>query len=68
MEERPEGDGEQLTVSVAARLAVKSEGWIRYAADTGKLRCSRTSTGQRLFRRADLEKFLRETRGREAIE
>jgi hypothetical protein len=56
-EERPEGE-QYLTPSAAARFAEKSEGWIRHAANIGKLPCIRTSTGVRLFRRADLQKFI----------
>jgi hypothetical protein len=43
-----------LTPSAAARLSEKSEGWIRHAADTGKLPCIRTSTGRRLFKQSDV--------------
>jgi hypothetical protein len=53
-----------LTPSAAARLVTelgmpKSEGWIRYAAVSGKLPCIATTTGRRLFRQSDLEEFVR---------
>jgi hypothetical protein len=59
---------EYLTPAAAARFIGKSEGSVRGYAQNGKLPCIRTSTGLRLFRRADLEKFISDTNGREAIE
>ena len=47
-----------FTPSAAARLIGKSEGMVRIYAATGKLPCIRTSTGVRLFRKSDLEKFI----------
>jgi helix-turn-helix protein len=55
-EDRPES--ELFTPSAAARFIRKSEGSMRVYAASGKLPCIRTSTGLRLFRRADLEKFI----------
>jgi hypothetical protein len=49
-----------FTSSVAARFIGKSEGMVCNYAATGKLPCIRTSTGVRLFRKTDLEKFMRE--------
>jgi hypothetical protein len=43
-----------LTPSVTARLIGKSEGWVRYAAATGKLPCILTTTGRRLFKQSDV--------------
>lgn len=43
-----------ITTSVAARLAVVSANTIRGWADRGWLRAMRTSSGLRLFRRADV--------------
>jgi hypothetical protein len=43
-----------LTPSAAARLCEMSEGWVRHAADTGKLPCIVTTTGRRLFKRSDV--------------
>lgn len=48
-----------LTPSAAARLLGKSEGSVRAYATTGKLPAITTTTGRRLFRRSDLEEFLR---------
>jgi hypothetical protein len=59
-----------LTPSAAARLAQKSEGWIRHAADIGKLPCLVTTTGRRLFKRSDvlaLKEKLGEKSSREAV-
>ena len=47
-----------LTASAAAREIRKSEGMVRIYAASGKLPCIRTSTGVRLFRKSDLEKFI----------
>jgi hypothetical protein len=52
-----------LTPSAAARMftelgSPKSEGWVRYAAVTGKLPCIVTSTGRRLFRESDVRRFV----------
>ena len=43
-----------LTPSATARLIEKSEGWVRWAAATGKLPCIVTTTGRRLFKQADV--------------
>jgi hypothetical protein len=43
-----------LTPSATARLIEKSEGWVRYAAATGKLPCIVTTTGRRLFKQSDV--------------
>ena len=51
---------EFLTSSSAARFIQKSEGSVRVYAANGRLPCIRTPTGLRLFRRADLEKFVGE--------
>ena len=65
----PDGTSEDewLTGSAAARFICKSEGSVRVYAASGKLPCIRTSTGLRLFRRADLEKFISDAHEREAI-
>lgn len=52
-----------LTPSAAARVLTelgcpKSEGWVRYAALSGRLPCLVTSTGRRLFRKSDVEAFV----------
>ena len=47
-----------LTPSAAARLIGKGEAMVRIYADSGRLPCIRTSTGMRLFRQSDLEKFI----------
>ena len=52
-------EGELFTPSAAARFIRKSEGSVRAYAASGKLPCIRTSTGIRLFQKADLEKFIR---------
>jgi len=51
-------EDELFTPSAAARFIRKSEGMVRNYAATGKLPCTRTSTGLRLFRKSDLEKFI----------
>ena len=56
-----------ITPSVAARLVGMSEGWIRYAAVTGKLPCITTTTGRRLFRQADVLAFKKKI-GEKAVE
>jgi hypothetical protein len=43
-----------LTPSATARLIERSEGWVRYAATTGKLPCTVTTTGRRLFKQSDV--------------
>lgn len=43
-----------LTPSATARMIEKSEGWVRYAATTGKLPCILTTTGRRLFKQSDV--------------
>ena len=55
-----------LTVSSAARLAGKSEGAIRYAAETGKLPVIRTTNGQRLFRESDVREFVNKRNEKDA--
>ena len=47
-----------LTTSAAARALQRSESAIRKAANLGRLPFLVTTTGQRLFRRGDLEAFL----------
>jgi hypothetical protein len=52
-----------LTPSAAARALAelglpKSEGWLRYAAVNGTIPCVVTTTGRRLFRKGDIEKFV----------
>jgi len=51
-------EGELYTPSAAARFIKKSEGMVANYAATGKLPCIRTSTGLRLFRKSDLQKFI----------
>jgi hypothetical protein len=51
-------DDNLFTSSAAARFIRKSEGTVRSYVTTGKLPCIRTSTGVRLFRKSDLEKFI----------
>jgi hypothetical protein len=48
-----------MTVSAVARLAKKSEGWVRQVEMRGKLPALRTSTGQRIFRESDVIAFLK---------
>ena len=48
-----------LTPSATARLIEKSEQSIRIYAATGKLACILTTTGRRLFRKSDIEAFVR---------
>ena len=50
-----------MSVSSAARLIGKSESQVRYAAATGKLPVIRTENGQRLFKRSDVEAFVRKS-------
>lgn len=55
-----------LTSSTVARLISRSEGSVRYYANTGKLPCITTSTGQRLFRESDVREFANKRRDRES--
>jgi len=53
-----------LTPSAATRALnelgfSKSEAWLRFAARRGEIPSLVTTTGRRLFRRDDLEKFVR---------
>jgi excisionase family DNA binding protein len=52
-------DPDFQTTSKAARILDCAEPTVRSMADRGELPCIRTSTGARLFRRADLERFAR---------
>ena len=53
-----------VQVGGAARRLECSIGWIRYLADTGRLRSHRTTTGLRLFKEADLREFARKRQQR----
>jgi excisionase family DNA binding protein len=66
-------DDDLLTVAPAARVIEMSEGFVRKAANEGRLPFIRAVGGQRLFRRGDLDRFrrgarcwsmIRQTRGR----
>jgi excisionase family DNA binding protein len=48
-----------LTPSAAARELGRSEGSIRAYAATGKLPCLFTTTGRRLFKKSDVDAFVR---------
>jgi excisionase family DNA binding protein len=50
-------DNDLLTVAPAARVLERSEGFVRQAANDGRLPVMRTSSGVRVFRRADLDHF-----------
>ena len=49
---------ELMTVSAVARALCRSQEGIRYLANQGKLKCQRTSSGQRLFLASDVQKFI----------
>ncbi len=49
---------ELMTVSAVARALCRSQEGIRYLANQGKLKCQRTSSGQRLFLASEVEKFI----------
>jgi len=51
-----------MTVSAVARALCRSQEGIRLLADNGKLQCQRTSTGQRLFKASDVQKFIADGR------
>lgn len=51
-----------LTVGTAARLIGISPDLVRHWADTGRLRCVRTTTGLRLFERRDVDAIAAERR------
>jgi Helix-turn-helix domain len=53
-------DDDLLTTAPAARVLDKSEGFVRQAADDGRLKAIRTSSGARLFRRGDLIRFTQQ--------
>jgi hypothetical protein len=48
-----------MTPSAAARVAEKSVSWIRYMVATQQLRCIRTTTGVKLFKREDVLELVR---------
>jgi hypothetical protein len=50
-------DDDLLTTAPAARTIARSEGFVREAADDGRLKSIRTASGTRLFRRGDLHQF-----------
>jgi excisionase family DNA binding protein len=58
----PPNPNDLITVAPAARILKMSEGFVRRAADDGRLHSTRTSTGLRVFRRCDLDRFLDERR------
>jgi excisionase family DNA binding protein len=58
---KPDPD-DLLTPSDAARLAGVSVDAIRINADKGNLPALRTTSGRRLFRRADVERFAAQRR------
>jgi len=66
LHDKATSENEFFTPSAAARLIGKSEGAVRIYAANGRLPCIRTSTGLRLFRRSDLEKFISDTHECEA--
>jgi len=47
-----------MTTAPAARTIGRSEGFVREAADDGRLKAIRTSSGSRLFQLGDLKRFL----------
>lgn len=49
---------EIMTVSAVAQALCRSQEGIRLLADTGKLPCRRTTTGQRLFNSRDVQAFI----------
>lgn len=59
-------DGEEalLTTGDAARILHISPVMLRRIADQGKIRVTKTLTGQRLFRLADVHALLRERQNR----
>jgi excisionase family DNA binding protein len=52
-------DPDYLTTSPSAHILKVAEMTVRAMADRGELPCVRTSTGARLFRRADVERLAR---------
>ena len=57
-----------LTAKPAGQFLSATASYARFLGDTGKLRCTRTSSGVRLFKLGDLERFAaeREQKRREA--
>lgn len=51
---------EILTLSEVARFLCRSESSVRQNADSGRIPCTRTEGGQRIFRRKDVERFAAE--------
>lgn len=49
-----------LSISEAARVAGISIGWLRTLCDQGRIPVERTQKGYRLFRRRDIDKYLKE--------
>jgi excisionase family DNA binding protein len=54
------GDEDYLTTSTVARMIGMSEPSVRRLQSEGKLKGIRASGGQRLFKRADIEEFVRQ--------
>lgn len=53
----PESPDDLLTPTVVARFLGCSVDLVRYYSDDGRLPMVRTTTGRRLFRRADVDTF-----------
>jgi len=47
-----------LTTADAARLLDRTPRWVRWLARQGELACELTESGQRLFRRPDVHRYL----------
>jgi hypothetical protein len=56
-----------LGLSDAARLTSISAVWLRQLADQGRVASERTVRGTRLFRRKDIEAFMRERAARPPV-
>ena len=57
--------GELILSSEAARILDRSASAVRYYEEMGLLPATRTSTGVRLFVRADVEKLAKELRAKD---
>ena len=54
-----DGPNDLLSISEAARIAGLSVAWLRTLCDQGRIPAERTQKGYRLFRRRDIEAYLK---------
>jgi excisionase family DNA binding protein len=57
-----------MTPTAVSQALLISEQTVRVYAKTGRLRCIRTTTGRRLFKKSDVEAFARKQREKDPSE